>query len=72
MAAHFAITDPRTEDSAADLAASVIFPLSVDDGHLATGGIALTVEDGSTSRSDLRWSLTQNFEELVKRYPPLR
>jgi hypothetical protein len=73
VAAHFAIIDPRTGDNAADLAMSVIFPVSYDNNAFYTGSLTLTMSTGgkqSTNRQDMRWSLTQTHKELIPRYWP--
>ena len=73
VAAHFAIIDPRKDDNAADLAMSVIFPVSYDNDAFYTGSFILTKSAGgkqSTSRQDMRWSLTQTHKELIPRYWP--
>ena len=71
VAAHFAIIDPQRRDNAADLAMSVMFPISFDNGAFYTGSFTLTITKGgtkSTSRQDMRWSLTHTHRDLVDRY----
>ena len=73
VAAHFAIIDPHKEDNAADLAMSVIFPISYDDDAFYTGSLTLSLNMNgkqSTSRQDMRWSLTHTHRNLVPRYWP--
>ena len=73
VGAHFALVDPNKEDTAADLAASVMFPIAFDDDAFWTGIFQLTVRQGgqtSTSRQDMRWSLTHTHDELISRYWP--
>lgn len=73
VAAHFAIIDPRKEDNDADLAMSVMFPISFDDDAFYTGSLTLTINTGgrqSTSRQDIRWSLTHTHHDLIPRYWP--
>jgi len=75
VAAHFAITDPREEDSPADLAMSVMFPISFYDDAFYAGLLRLSVGKSgksSTSRRDIRWSLTHTHRELITRYWPTR
>lgn len=73
IAAHFAIVDRRSDDSAADLAMSVIFPIFFDRDAFYTGPFRLTITKGgkqSTSRQGLRWSLTHTHCDLIHRYWP--
>jgi hypothetical protein len=73
VAAHFAIIDPRNDDNAADLAMSVIFPVSYDDDAFYTGSLKLTINTRgkqSTSRQDMRWSVTHTHKKLIPRYWP--
>jgi len=73
VAAHFAIIDPHRDDNAADLASSVIFPISYDDDAFYVGSLILSKTSGghqSTSRLDMRWSLTHTHSNLVNRYWP--
>lgn len=69
VAAHFSLTDPRKEDTAADLAASVMFPVSIDDARFVVGAMQLGMK-GTSSRDDMQWSLTKSFEDFKKRYQP--
>lgn len=71
VAAHFAIIDPRKDDNAADLAMSVMFPISFEKDAFYTGSLTLTMSGGgkqSTSRQDMRWSLTHTHCDLIDRY----
>ena len=73
VAAHFAIIDPRKADNAADLAKSVMFPISFDDDAFYANSLILTQTSGgksSTSRQDMRWSLTYTHRSLIPRYWP--
>lgn len=73
VAAHFAIINPRKDDSAADLAKSVMFPISFEDDAFYTNSLKLTQSSGgktSTSRQDMRWSLTHTHNSLIPRYWP--
>lgn len=73
VAAHFCLIDPRKDDNPADLAMSVMFPISFDDDAFYTGSLKLTLTSGgetSTSREDIRWSLTHIHRELIPRYWP--
>ena len=71
VAAHFAIIHPRKDDSPADLAMSVMFPISFEKGAFYTGSLTLAMSKGgkqSTSRQDMRWSLTHTHCDLIDRY----
>ena len=73
VAAHFAITDPRQDDSPADLAASVMFPIAFSDDAFITSPFTLAMSSGessSASRDDMNWSLTKTHAELGERYWP--
>jgi hypothetical protein len=73
VAAHFAIIDPRKDDNAADMAKSVMFPISFDDGAFYANSLTLTQSSGgktSSSRQDMRWSLTHTHRNLILRYWP--
>ena len=75
VAAHFAIIGPRKNDNAADLAKSVMFPISFDDDAFYANSLTLTQSSGgksSTSRQDMCWSLTHTHHELTPRYWPTR
>lgn len=68
VAAHFsATTAPRPEDTAADLAASVMFPLSISDARFVVGAMRLGIK-GTRSRDDMQWGLTESFEAFKHRY----
>ncbi len=72
VGAHFAIIDPR-DDNPADLANSVIFPVSFDSDAFYAGSWTLTLGIGGkshTSRQDMRWSLTHVHCALTPRYWP--
>jgi hypothetical protein len=71
VAAHFAKTNPRTEDTAADLAMSVMFPIAFDDDAFYANTFTLAMRRGgqsSSSRADMRWSLTHTHRALRERY----
>ena len=95
VGAHFARIDPRDEDTPADLAKSVMFPISFDDDAFYVDSLVLTMasgdekhprpegisdrrwrllmmsgREGSSSRKDMRWSLTHTHEMLSARYWP--
>ena len=73
IAAHFARTDPRAEDNFADLAASVMVPVGFDDDAFYTQPLSLALGgagERSTTRSDMRWSLTHVHQQLCRRYWP--
>ena len=73
VGAHFARISPLENDTPADLAKSVMFPISFDDDAFFAGSLTLTQSSGgksSTSRQDMRWSLTHTHRNLVPRYWP--
>ena len=73
VGAHFARTSPRKSDTPADLAKSVMFPLSFDDGAFYAASFTLTLSSrgkSSTSFRDMRWSLTHTHRALIPRYWP--
>lgn len=73
VAAHFARTVPRPEDTAADLAASVMFPIAFDDKAFHANTLTIAMRRGgqsSSSRTDMRWSLTHTHRDLAQRYWP--
>lgn len=68
VAAYFAQTDPRPEDTAADLVASLMPPSFVDDAFAAS---ALRISlKRTSSRTDMQWKLTHVHRDLVDRYWP--
>lgn len=72
VAAHFAITEPYTEDNEADLAASIMTNIIYAHGRLFAAALTPVVvgngkQEIQVSR-DLSWSLTLAHEKLVKRY----
>jgi hypothetical protein len=72
VAAHFARVEPE-DDSPADLAMSVMFPISFEKNafYTTTGSLTLTMSGGgkqSTSRQDMRWSMTHTHCDLIDRY----
>lgn len=72
VAAHFARADPRKEDNAATLDASVLPSVAFDDDAFYVGAwrITKTVAGVPSSSIDFRWSLTKTHVELTKRYWP--
>lgn len=73
VGAHFAITKPEKNDSPADLAASVMFPIAFSDDAFITSPFILAMSGGgasSASRDDMNWSLTKTHAELGERYWP--
>ncbi|NLE89345.1 MAG: hypothetical protein GX602_00175 [Dehalococcoidales bacterium] len=73
IGAHFAITDPYKDDSEADLKTSTIFPLSFEDNAFYASSLILSLNSkgkSSTSRQDMRWSLTKTHQMLTLRYWP--
>ncbi|NJM44229.1 MAG: hypothetical protein HC858_10130 [Brachymonas sp.] len=66
--AHFAITDPRKDDNAALLDASVMSPIAYFDSRLRVGGMTISLNG---SGADLpHWSVTESYEALCSRYWP--
>lgn len=78
VAAHFALVDPRPEDTEADLQASVVLPITFLNGRLVARGfrIAMSHEGRGGTSADLMWSVTDLHERLSERYrwhtPPPR
>jgi len=73
VGAHFARTFPRGKDTPADLAKSVMFPISFDDDAFYAGSLVLVMTSKgqrSSSRKDMRWSLTHTHQQLSTRYWP--
>jgi len=73
VGAHFAKVKPKKEDTPADLALSVLFPISFGGDAFYAGSLILSLGKGgksSTSRRDMRWSLTHAHRELIGRYWP--
>jgi hypothetical protein len=73
VGAHFARTSPRKDDTPADLAKSVMFPISFDDDAFCAGSWTLTLGirgKSHTSRQDMQWSLTHTHRDLIPRYWP--
>lgn len=71
VGAHFAVVSPREDDSPADLASSVMFPISFFAGNFQTAVLRISMTrkgKGSTSRDDMQWSLTKVHEALSERY----
>jgi len=75
VGAHFAQTTRRNEDSDATRSASVMFPVGFEDDAFVAHPFTLVKGDTrgqSTSRDDMRWSLTHTHRALAKRYWPGR
>ena len=73
VAAHFAVTDPHDEDTPADLAASVLFPIGFQDDSFVASPFTLAKGDpsgSSSSREDMTWSLTHVHAQLCQRFWP--
>ena len=74
IGAHFARIDPREkEDTPADLAMSVMFPISFYDDAFFANRLMLTIVSkgqASSSRQDMSWSLTHTHKRLSSRYWP--
>lgn len=73
VGAHFARVKPEKRDSLADLTSSVMFPIAFDDTAFWTGSFNRAVRrsgQSSSSRTDMRWSLTDTHRQLSERYGP--
>ena len=69
VSAHPAITDPRSKDNVATLAASVMWPISYKRPYLKVRALILGHHSGDMSQLP-EWSVTQVFEELAPRFWP--
>ena len=68
VGAHLALTDPREDDTPADLLiTSTAFDMGFVDGAFTVGSLTV-IKDGSVSRYDRLWSLTHTHRELTSRY----
>lgn len=64
--AHFAITDPRSNDSAALLDASIMSPITYMDSRLRVGG---TISGSYGAEVEMpKWSVTESYEALASRF----
>ena len=74
VGAHFALVSPKEKkDTHADLAMSVMPPLSFEDDAFCVGLFTLNVvsEGGeSSSSASMKWSLTHTHRRLTSRYWP--
>ena len=73
VGAHFARVNPSKQDCPADLAFSVMFPVGFEDDAFYAASLQLGMGQGgqiSTSRGDMRWSLTHTHLDLSNRYWP--
>ena len=73
IGAHFARINPRKEDTPADLAQSVMFPISFFDDAFYSNQLKLTIRSKNqttSSRNDMTWSLTGVHRQLTLRYWP--
>jgi hypothetical protein len=71
IAAHFAITAPRTPDNPALLHLSVIYPVAYSYGRFRVGVFSLSRTDSAGIRHTGKfppWSLTETHEALQARY----
>ena len=71
VGAHLALTDPRRDDTPADLfIISSTWEIGFHDGFVAGPLIATlgSTDGGSTSRQDRKWSLTDTHKQLASRY----
>lgn len=72
VAAHLATVAPG-DDTPADIAATLLFPVTLTDEGFHVGGVSVTMtKDGHRTRSkhDFQWNLTATHRELRKRYWP--
>jgi hypothetical protein len=73
VGAHFAKTSPKPDDTPADLEMSVMYPIGFLVDSFWTNPLTLTMRRGGTvssSRQDMRWSLTRMHGDLSARYWP--
>ena len=73
VGAHLAQTSPWPEDTPADLAKSVMFPIGFADDAFYADPFTVNIRSGdqtSSSRKDMRWSLTHTHRQLSSRYWP--
>ena len=72
VAAHFALTDPKNEDNIATLEASIFNPVQFENDRFKTGVFVITKFDEFNSETSEipKWSITELFEDLSKRYWP--
>lgn len=68
VSAHFAITDPRTENASMRYQ-SIFYPVDFANGRYFTNVIQIQVENDNESLP--QWSVTNVFESLIPRYWPL-
>lgn len=68
--AHVILVEPRSDDSVADRAMSVLSPLGFDGGYLETQPLMLSLgtHDGSIANRRISWSLTRVHTSLAERY----
>ena len=72
IGSHFARHSPKN-DNPATLVMSVMFPIAFESDAFYTRPFTLTITKGgkqSTSRQDVRWSLTHTHCDLIPRYWP--
>lgn len=75
VGAHFAEVSSSKADTPADLAKSVMFPISFNDDAFYAASLALTLSSrgkSSTSHRDMIWSLTHTHRAPIHRYWPGR
>jgi hypothetical protein len=72
IGAHFALTDPRSDDNIATLEASIIYPVGFSGGRYRTSNFSYARIEGDTSivAEIPNWSLTETFEILCERFWP--
>ena len=70
VGAHFAITDPRTEDSAAALAVSAMSPVSFNCERLWSSPPDVVVTTQGAEAQSRPWSITGSYAALAPRWWP--
>jgi hypothetical protein len=74
VGAHYARTDPRKDDSLADLISSVQFPVTFHGTEFWAGMHPIAIRDAGRlrfSRNDMAWSLTRVHRDMCTRYWPM-
>lgn len=72
VSAHFALTDPRSDDNISTMEASIIYPVSFEIDRFKTGVFSFgKFNDNISYTSEIpKWSLTYVFEILTDRFWP--
>lgn len=64
VAAHYAISDPRSDDNVATLMQSINIEPTYHTPYYEVGGVAITINNETSQLK--KWSLTQVFDDLKK------